>query len=91
MRRAFISYDKDGNGVLDKEEVLDLLTCHFREEGIKKKPTQKDVQDFFDTLDRDHSGEIEFEEFQEFLIMTLQKNLMAPIREILLVNGINVD
>ena len=30
MRVAFKSYDKDGNGVLDKTEILDLLTNHFK-------------------------------------------------------------
>ena len=48
MKRAFKSYDKDGNGVLDKNEIIDLLTSHFREQGIKKKPTEEDVQAFFD-------------------------------------------
>ena len=43
MRRAFKSYDKDGNGVLDREEIFDLLTNHFKEQGIKKKPTKEDV------------------------------------------------
>ena len=47
MRRAFKSYDRDGNGVLDKDEITDLLTNHFKEQGIKKKPTQKDVDEFF--------------------------------------------
>ena len=40
MRRAFKSYDKDGNGVLDRNEILDLLTNHYKEQGIKRKPTK---------------------------------------------------
>ena len=91
MKRAFKSYDKDGNGVLDRDEIIDLLSNHFKEQGIKKKPTSEDVDQFFATLDDDHSGEIEFEEFKDFLIMTMQKNLMKPLREILLLNGINID
>ena len=47
MKRAFKSYDRDGNGVLDKNEIIDLLHNHFKEQGIKKKPTQKDVDEFF--------------------------------------------
>ena len=47
MRRAFKSYDKDGNGVLDRGEVFDLLSNHFKEQGIKKKPTKADVDEFF--------------------------------------------
>ena len=47
MRRAFKSYDKDGNGVLDRDEIIDLLTNHFKEQGIKKKPSMADVDEFF--------------------------------------------
>ena len=47
MRVAFDSFDKDGNGVLDREEVTDLLRMHFKETGINKKPTNADVDEFF--------------------------------------------
>ena len=56
MRKAFKSYDKDGNGVLDRNEINDLLVNHFREQGVKKKPSKADVDAFFDQLDDDHSG-----------------------------------
>ena len=91
MRRAFKSYDKDGNGVLDREEIFDLLTNHFKEQGIKKKPTKDDVDKFFEQLDDDHSGEIEFEEFKDFLVMTMQNNLMKPLKEMLVLRGLNID
>ena len=83
MRRAFKSYDKDGNGVLDRDEIIDLLTNHFKEQGIKKKPTMADVDEFFNQLDDDHSVQVEFEEFKDFLVATMHKNLMAPLREYL--------
>ena len=50
MRRAFKSYDKDGNGVLDRDEIIDLLTNHFKEQGIKKKPSMADVDEFFNLM-----------------------------------------
>ena len=83
MRRAFKSYDRDGNGVLDREEIIDLLTNHFKEQGIKKKPSTADVDKFFEALDDDHSGEIEFEEFKDFLVQTMHRNLMGPLKEYL--------
>ena len=91
MRRAFKSYDRDGNGVLDRNEIIDLLANHFKEQGIKKKPTSKDVDEFFSRLDDDHSGEVDFEEFKEFLVGTMHKNLMGPLREYLVLKGIMVD
>ncbi len=29
MKKAFQSYDRDGNGVLDRNEINDLLIKHF--------------------------------------------------------------
>ena len=72
MKKAFKSYDKDGNGVLDRREIVDLLTNHFKENGIKRKPTKQDVDEFFDSLDEDHSGVIDFEEFKHFLINNMR-------------------
>ena len=91
MKKAFVSYDKDGNGVLDKDEIFDLLQNHFKEQGIKKKPTRADVDEFFSQLDDDHSGEIDFEEFKEFMIQTMHKGLMGPLKEYLVLQGINVN
>ena len=90
MKKAFQSYDKDGNGVLDRDEIYDLLTNHFKEQGIKKKPSKADVDEFFASLDDDHSGEVDFEEFKEFMIMTMHKGLMGPLKEYLVLQGINV-
>ena len=91
MRRAFKSYDKDGNGVLDRDEIIDLLTNHFKEQGIKKKPSMADVDEFFNQLDDDHSGEVEFDEFKDFLVATMHKNLMGPLKEYLVLQGIALD
>ena len=55
MRVAYDSFDKDGNGVLDRDEVTDLLKMHFKETGINKKPSQADVDEFFNKLDEDHN------------------------------------
>lgn len=88
MKKAFKSYDKDGNGVLDRREVVDLLTNHFKEQGIKRRPTKADVDQFFDNLDEDHSGVIDFEEFKHFLIDNMRKKLLAPLEDYLRAKGI---
>jgi Ca2+-binding EF-hand superfamily protein len=89
MKKAFKSYDKDNNGVLDRREVVDLLTNHFKEQGIKRRPTKADVDQFFDTLDEDHSGVIDFEEFKHFLIDNMRKKLLAPLEEYLKSKGVS--
>ena len=90
MKKAFKSYDKDGNGVLDRREVVDLLTNHYKEQGIKKRPTKADVDEFFDNLDVDHSGVIDFEEFKKFLIENMRRKLLAPLGTYLRSKGIEV-
>ena len=91
MKKAFKSYDKDGNGVLDRREVVDLLTNHFKEEGIKKKPKKADVDEFFNNLDQDHSGVIDFDEFKHFLIENMRRKLLAPLANYLKTKGVEVD
>ena len=90
MKKAFKSYDKDGNGVLDRREVVDLLTNHFKEQGIKKKPSKKDVDEFFTGLDADHSGVIDFDEFKQFLIENMRRKLLAPLGNYLKSKGVDV-
>ena len=90
MKKAFKSYDKDGNGVLDRREVHDLLVNHFKEEGIKRKPNKADVDAFFDNLDEDHSGYIDFTEFKHFLIENMKKKLLAPLYQYLTSKGVEV-
>ena len=91
MRKAFDSYDKDKNGVLDRREVVDLLTNHFKEQGIKRRPTKADVDSFFDNLDEDHSGVIDFEEFKHFLIDNMRKKLLAPLENYLTTRGVKLE
>ena len=91
MKRAFKTYDKDGNGVLSPNEIWFFLESHFKEQGISQKPTKKDIDDFFDQLDEDHSGEIGFDEFKNFLIQTLCKKMMAPLKEYLQLKGIKLE
>jgi len=89
MKKAFKSYDKDGNGVLDRREVVDLLTNHFKENGIKRRPTKEDVDDFFDSLDEDHSGFIDFPEFKHFLIENMRRKLLEPLEDFLKGKGLS--
>ena len=89
MKVAFKSYDRDGNGVLDRNEVVQLLSNHFKEEGVRKKPTKEDVDQFFANLDEDNNGSIDFNEFCHFLIQNMKNKLLKPLGDYL--NSHNVD
>jgi Ca2+-binding EF-hand superfamily protein len=91
MKKAFKSFDKDGNGVLDRKEILGLLQLHFKEEGIKRKPNKDDVEQFFDSIDDDKSGTIEFAEFKKFLIENMKHQLLTPLATYLENKGIDID
>ena len=73
MRVAYDSFDKDGNGYLDRDEVTDLLRMHFKETGINKKPTSADVDSFFETLDEDKNESIDFDEFVHFMLHNMKQ------------------
>ncbi len=90
MKKAFKSYDKDGNGVLDKHEIADLLVCHYKERGIKKRPTKDDVNEFFSGLDEDQNGGIDFEEFKHFMVQNMKRKLLAPLEIYLKNKGVEI-
>ena len=68
LRIAFKSFDRDGNGVLDRDEVTDLLAMNFKEGGIQKRPSKAEVEAFFKSIDDDDNYEISFEEFKTMML-----------------------
>ncbi len=57
MRRVFNSFDKDGNGKIDKYE----LQAAFKEMGKHFPP--KEIERMIKIADKDNSGTLEYEEF----------------------------
>ena len=91
MKAAFESYDKDGNGTLDKKEVFDLLQNHYKETGQKKNVKQEDVDQFFEELDDDDGGDIGFDEFKMFLVFNMKKRLLEPLHDYFSENGLHLE
>ena len=91
MLKAFKSYDKDGNGVLDKKEIVSLLQTHFKEQGVHKKPSKDDVEAFFKNVDEDGNGNISFDEFKHFLIGNMKKRLLKPLYDYLTGKGVSLE
>jgi len=63
LRRLFRLFDTDGDGAVDAAEVLVTLKAF----GISWVPTEKLHIEFVELFDRDGSGTMEFEEFQNFV------------------------
>ncbi|KAF4668507.1 hypothetical protein FOZ61_006348 [Perkinsus olseni] len=56
-REAFNTFDADGSGTIDAEEMKLLL------EAIGESPTEEELFRFMSDVDEDGTGEIEFAEF----------------------------
>jgi len=86
LRKCFIHADSDGNGVLDKQEFTALI----QEEIVTRKMEDlgviiqhEELQDTFDMLDVDESGELTIDEFTVGLSQ-LQQSL--GIKHVLSIN-----
>ena len=91
MKLAFDSFDKDGNGNLDRDEAADLLKMHFKDIGINKVPTQEEIDEFFNKLDEDRSNTIEFKEFKVFMLHNVKRQIIKPLADYLRGEGFNLE
>ena len=56
--------DNDGNGVVDKEELVAILgRFGLKKKGLKEKNINSDLSKIFSTADKNNDGKIDFEEF----------------------------
>lgn len=62
LRALFNAFDDDGNGLLDKEEVLNVCKLWG---GTEVAPEELDKE--WSTIDTNGDGVIDFEEFKKFL------------------------
>ena len=59
LERAFAILDKDGNGMIDKEEMLDFLARN----GVDEEHRVQIVDELFNKLDADGNGAVDVSEF----------------------------
>lgn len=86
LRRCFQKFDKDGNGVLDKAEFTSLIQediVNHKMEELGVIIQHEELQDTFDMLDVDESGELTIDEFTVGLSQ-LQQSL--GIKHVLSIN-----
>jgi len=61
--KALNEFDKDGSGVLEKEELMQILTYNS---GKAKGMSNDDARDFINLFDDDQNGNIDAGEFAKF-------------------------
>mmetsp|Transcript_14674 Transcript_14674/g.36340 ORF Transcript_14674/g.36340 Transcript_14674/m.36340 type:complete len:153 (-) Transcript_14674:69-527(-) len=79
VKVAFKKVDRDKTGTINKDE-LTLALCHFvfnlskKVPGVASPPLRSDVDEFYDTYDRDRSGDLDLEEFEDFVKEWVRRN-----------------
>ena len=61
------TYDKDGNGVLDKTEMRSFVEATITQSGINKTVTDEEFDQIFQQFDLDNSTTIEKDEMAVFV------------------------
>lgn len=61
MIKAFKMFDKDGNGLITKQELLEGLN------RLGESMNEKDILELIEAADLDGDGNINFEEFVELM------------------------
>ena len=64
--QAFKELDKDGNNMIDKEEMLDFLAKN----GVDEEHRTQIVEELFNKCDRDGNGYVDLNEFVDEYIYT---------------------
>ncbi|CAD7943857.1 unnamed protein product [Amoebophrya sp. A25] len=64
--KAFQVFDDSGDGLIDMDELEDVLRL------LGQKPTRKELIAVMDALDQDKSGQIDFSEFLPFMAKVLK-------------------
>jgi calcium-dependent protein kinase len=77
LRRQFLLADVDGNGKISRDELVQLLEKN-PPDGIEDVPTW--VATFFDSVDADGSGELEFTEWMAAAVSDCQFRSEEAVR-----------
>lgn len=73
-KASFVEIDSDNSGKISHKEMNNLLNKNCASFGITK-PTPKQVREMLKKIDTDGDGEVNFEEYLEFLKDSLSKHL----------------
>ncbi|XP_068729171.1 calmodulin-like isoform X1 [Montipora capricornis] len=68
FKKAFMLFDKDGNGRITADELIDVMT------SLGQKPSENEVDAMIRQADQDGDGSIDFMEFLEVMASKMGEN-----------------
>lgn len=73
LRKIFLKLDKDGNGMISREEMM--IGLDYLKKEVNCKLTNQDIDQIFNAMDFDNSGQVDYTEFiASCLDGTIKKN-----------------
>jgi Ca2+-binding EF-hand superfamily protein len=85
LRFVFQMYDADGNGTLDKEEVLQIfkVTSSLKGTYVPLPQLKRMVEDTFKEIDLNNDGHLDFNEFE----LAIKRNQLEVNTRVAFVGG----
>jgi len=68
LKKAFLLFDKDGNGRITSDELSDVMR------SLGQKPSDREVEAMIQQADQDGDGSIDFMEFLEVMASKMGEN-----------------
>ena len=59
--------------------------------GYSKKPTDEEAFRIFDQMDASKRGEVTFEDFSAFMLLTMRNLYLRPLRDYLVSEGFRLE
>lgn len=76
FKRAFLLFDKDGNGRITADELIDVMV------SLGQKPSESEAEAMIQQADQDGDGSIDFMEFLEVMASKMgEKSFEDDLRE----------
>jgi len=76
---AFMMFDEDSSGFIERDELLMMLGATFKVEGYSQEELEEKADQVFDTLGLPHDGAISYQEFLK--LAEDRRGLIYPIEE----------
>jgi calcium-dependent protein kinase len=61
LRKIFLKLDKDGNGMISREEMM--VGLDYLKKEVNCKLSGQDIDEIFNAMDFDNSGQVDYTEF----------------------------